>query len=43
MMEDGIIVACYMSTLDLTVPFDENMAQRVAPKLPNVIFFIFDG
>lgn len=35
----GTIVAAYMSTLDIAVPFSEEMAIKVAPKLPRVVFF----
>lgn len=39
MEEEFVIAASYLSSIDLVVPFDENLAVRVAPKLPDVIFF----
>lgn len=38
-MKEFTIAASYLSSIDLAIPFDENLAIKVAPKLPAVIFF----
>lgn len=39
MDEDGTIVACYMPTLQIAVPMQEEMAIKAADRLTKVIFF----